>query len=403
MNRLIFTRINNSIVSFLFDGNQAVSIGISEPQNHILGNVYVGNVSNIVKNIDAAFVYIGEGEPGYLSLKDNPSPVFLNNKNNDRICMNDMIVVQVLSEQIKAKRPMLTTKIEISGQYSVVIYGKKGINVSAKIDDEGRRREILSVIEKYKSNEYAIIARTNAQNAENEQICADVEECVGKIIKIFESARHLKSGACIYESEPDYLQELKNTYISQVDEIITDDEEIYDKINEYINKSATGLSGKLRLYQDEYPLFNMYNLRKVLDNAMRKNVWLKSGGFIVIEPTEALTAIDVNTGKAIAGKKKSLQTFFNINMEAADEIARQIRLRNLSGIIIIDFINLPDKSLRNELIEHFRELLKKDPVKAVVVDMTALNLLEVTRKKIKSPLHEKNLFLNYKKMLDDTI
>ncbi|WP_281352952.1 ribonuclease E/G [Anaerocolumna sedimenticola] len=146
---------------------------------------------------------------------------------------------------------------------------------------------------------------------------------------------------------------------------------------------------KLKLYEDKLiTLGNLYGIRTKLDNALREKVWLKSGGTIIIQPTEALTVIDVNTGKAISGKKKAQDTFYKINMEAAIEIAKQIRLRNLSGIIIIDFIDMDEQEYKNRLMNELEELFKSDPIKTTLVDMTALNLVEVTRKKVRKPLYE---------------
>lgn len=388
MNRLIFTHRGEDIISYYMIENEVFGINLYKSNPISIGDVYVGVVDNIVKNIEAVFVRFNKTDTGYFSINDNKNPFFLNNKNTDKVCQGDLVLCQIQKEAMKMKKPMLTTNIEIAGQYCVVMYGKKGINVSSKIGDEEQRQKLLKIVSDYADKRYAIIARTNARDAKEEQIRKDIEECIKKLLDILDKAAYVKSGTCVYKSEPDYLKEIKDSYYDKIDEIVTDDKDLFTQIKEYVDLNVSGFKDCIRLYQDDYPINKLYNLDRAFGGAIKKQIWLKSGGFIVIEPTEALTAIDVNTGKAIKGKKTSMDTFFKINMEAAVEIARQLRIRNLSGIIIVDFIDLDTKDKKNQLLEELRRLFKDDPVKCNVIDMTALNLVEITRKKIKAPLHE---------------
>ncbi len=398
MNKLIFTSHNECIFSYFFENDVLYSVNLYEKKTSILNNIYVGRVVNIVKNIDAAFVEISDGIICYLSLLENKNPFFLNNKNTEKICVNDLILVQVKREAIKSKRPMASCNIEIAGEYCVVIYGKTGLNISTKINNTQKKKHLKELLKNYSTDEYGFIIRTNAQNASDEIILEDVKKSIRRIKEVIDKAQFSTHKTCIYLAPHDYLCDLKNLNCEQLEQIIVDDKDIYNEICDYIDEEIPTLSGKIRFYEDEYKLENLYNLKNLLSKLLKKNVWLKSGGSIVIEPTETLTAIDVNTGKAIFGKKNSQDTFYKINIEAATEIARQIRLRNISGIIIVDFIDMERSDYREELIKRFRELLEKDPVKTVLVDMTQLNLIEVTRKKIKQPLHEK---IKNIKMLDE--
>ncbi|MGN1146841.1 MAG: ribonuclease E/G, partial [Lachnospiraceae bacterium] len=179
-------------------------------------------------------------------------------------------------------------------------------------------------------------------------------------------------------------------YVGDFDEIITDCADIYEELKNYAEeeKRLSGLKlPTVRFYQDAYPLEKLYSVKTLLEGALNSRVWLKSGGYLVIEPTEALTVIDVNTGKYEAGKH-SEDTFYAINMEAAEEIALQLRLRNLSGIIIVDFINMASEEKQKELLHRLTTLVKADSVKTSVVDMTPLGLVEITRKRINRPLSE---------------
>lgn len=192
----------------------------------------------------------------------------------------------------------------------------------------------------------------------------------------------------MYQAEPEYLKSLKNSHIGTLEEIITDQRDIYQTIEAYFKSAPSEEKENLRFYQDPLlSLTSLYSLQSVMSQACQKRVWLKSGGYLIIEPTEAMVVIDVNTGK-YSGKKEQSDTIRLINLEAAQEICRQIRLRNLSGIIMIDFIDMKEDSDKTLLLEQLRRYAAQDPVKTTVVDITELNLVEMTRKKGKKPLWE---------------
>jgi ribonuclease G len=184
------------------------------------------------------------------------------------------------------------------------------------------------------------------------------------------------------------LTELRNIYQEGLTDIVIEDKVIYQEVKEFLAKEQPEDLDKLRLYEDKLlPLYKLYSVESLLANALKEYVWLKSGAYLVIQPTEALTVIDVNTGKCIS-KKKDDEAYLKINIEAAKEAARQIRLRNLSGIILVDFINMDTKESMDVLLELFEKELKKDPIATTLVDVTKLQLVEVTRKKVRRPLHE---------------
>ena len=190
------------------------------------------------------------------------------------------------------------------------------------------------------------------------------------------------------EAPPPYIVDLKNIYQEGLTEIVVEDARLYEEIKGYLSEEQPEDMGKLRFYKDKLlPLSKLYSIEARIQNALKEKVWMKSGAYLVIQPTEALTVIDVNTGKCI-GKKKDDKVYFKINVEAAKEAAKQIRLRNLSGIILIDFVNLESKDKMEELLEAFRNYLHQDPVQTTLVDMTKLQLVEVTRKKVRKPLDE---------------
>jgi ribonuclease G len=200
---------------------------------------------------------------------------------------------------------------------------------------------------------------------------------------------HKSRFSLIYQTPPNYICDIRDGYSNKIDEFVTDDPKLYEHIKNYLELYQPEDMDKLRFYEDPIlSLNNLYGISEKVNEAIRPMVWMKSGGTLVIQPTEALTVIDVNTGKAVAGKKKVQETFLKVNREAAVEIAKQIRLRNLSGIIVIDFIDMELKKDKELLMAELEKYLLKDPVKTTLVDMTALGLVEITRKKVRKPLHE---------------
>lgn len=388
--KLIITKLDNRIVSAIYEGNEMLQVNLDKTsEQSILGNIYVGKVKNIVKNISAAFVEIAGGRMCYLALEENPNPIYVNAKQQDRILVGDELLVQIAKEDVKTKAPVVTTNLNFTGKYTVLIHGKSTLGVSAKISEDGERKRLKEVMKAFKQDSYGFIVRTNAVNIDRERLEEEVQSLTKQYNELREYGIHKSTFSLIYQTPPGFICDIRDGFADKIDEILTDDREIFDKIQEYlINYQKEDLS-KLKFYEDKLiTLSNLYSIRTKLETAMRDKVWLKSGGTIIIQPTEALTVIDVNTGKAINGKKKVQDTFYKINMEAAAEIAKQIRLRNLSGIIIIDFIDMEQQEYKEGLMKGLEELFRKDPIKTTLVDMTALNLVEVTRKKVRKPLYE---------------
>ncbi len=400
-NKLIITRQENKIISAFFEGKDMVQVSLnSSKQEAILGNIYLGKVKNIVKNINAAFVEITDGKMCYYSLEENKYPILAGSSFNPddrklrevKLKIGDELLVQVSKEDVKTKAPVVSSNINFTGKYAALTYGKLTYGVSSKITEERERSRLKSIAKKYEQRDYGFIIRTNAAFVAVEKIESEIQ----KLIEAYENIRkygiHKSRFSLIYKTPPNYICDIRDGYADNVEEFVTDDSELYDNIKEYLQMYQPEDLEKLRFYEEaSIKLTSLYGIIDKLSDAVRPMVWLKSGGSLVIQPTEALTVIDVNTGKAVAGKKKVQETFLKVNREAAKEIARQIRLRNLSGIIIIDFIDMELQKDNELLMNELEEYLKKDPIKTTLVDMTALGLVEVTRKKVRKPLHEQLL------------
>lgn len=387
--KVIITDYKEGIATALYqDGNPVELSYDAREQKIAVGNIYVGKVTNIVKNIQAAFVEVEDRISCYYPIEKNENPIFTSKGNSKNLAAGDELLVQVSREAVKTKAPSVTPAISFSGKYLVLTYGKTDIGFSAKLAAADRERLRL-VTEEFSNPEYGWIIRTNAANASDEEIRMEAKRLSLKYKTLTDEAKYRTCRTCLYRTPPEYLAQIKNYYSKDYEEIVTDSAELFHEIREYLKEYQPGDLEKLRLYEDRLlPLAKLYSLETAFENALRERVWLKSGAYLIIQPTEALTVIDVNTGK-YDGRKELQDTFLKINLEAAKETARQLRLRNLSGIIIVDFINMASEENRKLVMKTLAEELKKDPKKAVVVDMTPLGLVEITRKRENKTLMEK--------------
>ncbi len=379
-------------VAALSEEERIVEIRLeSDQEKSILGNIYTGQVENIASNIQAAFVQIEPGKRCYYSLAEAQRAVFsAGRKGNGPLRPGDELLVQVSRDAMKGKLPALTSNLNFTGRYLVLTTGDKKFGLSSKLALEDRHRLSGWLKEEVErpDKEFGIIVRTNAADASKEEILKELEWLKGRYHKAVVQGRNRTCFSLVLETEPFYVAAVRDAYGRDLDEIITDVPEIREMILGYLEEISPELKEKLRFYQDKLlPLYKLYRVETALDAIQKEKVWLNSGGFLVIQQTEAFVSIDVNSGK-YTGKKKMEETFRKINLEAAAEIGRQLRLRNLSGIILIDFINMENPDHRDELFHVLQKLLRKDPVKSRAIDITPLHILEMTRKKVRRPVIE---------------
>lgn len=388
--KLVITKQGETVISSLLEEGEITELHCYQKEKDtpkaVLGNIYIGKVKKIVANINAAFVDIG-GCECYYSLADHHRSITLNRSSARKpITVGDELLVQVQKEAVKSKAPTVTGNLNLQGKYAVLTTGISKIGVSAKIGSK-RRKELLELMEEYQSADYGFVVRTNAREAAEERLLQEIHALIDQYHHLIRTAANRTCYSCLYQNPSDYLGDIRNLYQGGLTEILTEDTKLYEEIADFLNREQPEDAHKLRLYSDPgFPLHKLYSVETALSQALQKKVWLKSGGYLVIEPTEALTVIDVNSGRSIHRKGSSI--FLDMNLEAAREAAKQIRLRNLSGIILVDFINLDDPLKMSDLLEQFRRYLKADPVPTTLVDVTKLQLVEITRKKIKRPLHE---------------
>ncbi len=359
---------------------------VREGEEKLLGNIYIGKVKNIKKNIHCAFIEIVPGKMCYYDLEEGEPPLFTNPKKDRILKEGDEVVVQISREGIKSKLPSVTGNLNFTGKYLVLTSQRKQLGFSAKLTKEEKAR-IRSILQEHISGEEGIIVRTNAREASPEELEKELFRLREKYRELRQRAMSRVCYTLLEKGIAEPLRILQGVYIRDLEEIVTDDREIWTQISGE-HTGEEGGKAPIRFYEDPMlPLPKVYRLEKSLEEALDRKVWLRSGGFLVIEQTEAFVSIDVNSGK-FSDKKNTRETFRKINLEAAREIAFQLRLRNLSGIILIDFINMEEEEDKKELLRVLQNHLRKDPVKATVVDMTPLNIVEVTRKKVEKSLEE---------------
>lgn len=364
---------------------------LSADTESILNNIYAARVQNVIPSLNAAFVEIGKGQRCYLPFEgfDEKKAVFTKKISKKPIACGDELAVQVTREAMKEKDAVVTTNLSFPGEYLVLTSGNCKIGVSFKISADARRRLQELAQQLRGSDSYGVIIRTNAADVPEEKIREEFLQIKSEYNNVISNAASRTLYSCLYKERPFYVKALMDADKSCLEEVVTDEPLIFERLQQcLLPGSAFSQSYALRLYEDsQLPLARLYNMAGQIEAALKQHVWLKSGANIVIQPTEALTVIDVNSGKNTAKKDKQ-HSHYKINLEAAEEIARQLRLRNISGIIIVDFIDLYDSGLNASLLSAFRSYLKKDPVPVQLVDMTKLGLVELTRRKQKKPLAE---------------
>ncbi len=400
---LLIIERNEQTLSLLYQDNRLVQVKVHEDnckkQNNKAGEdkssslplhaIYIGKVKNVVPSIDAAFVEIEKGKMGFLPMKQVKNPIIVNREYDGRIVAGDEILVQIEKEGIKTKDPGLTCNLSFTGKYCVLTTGKQSVGFSTKLDNQTKlfwkqQLEEWNVDEVLSKENVGLVVRTNVAGLiEPEVLHNELETLIEMKCKVLDSVHYRTCFSCLYQPMEGYLEDIRDAYDDSFDKIVTNNEMYYQRIRETFPTMEN-----VELYQDtRIPLEKLYSVETRLKEALDERVWMKSGAYLVIQQTEALTVIDVNSGK-IQKKNPKDDIYFEINKEAAGEIALQMKLRNLSGIIIIDFINQNTKEQDKEILAYLSGLVKKDSVKTNVVDMTPLGLVEVTRKKIHKSLKE---------------
>jgi ribonuclease E len=364
--------------------------------NQIDGNIYQGRVQNVLPGMEAAFVDIGTPKNAVLYRGDvryDPEDVEGDSGTAPRIEdvlePGQLIVCQVTKNPIGAKGARLTQEVSLPGRFAVMVPNSRTFGISKRLDDAERRR-LRRILEEVRPEGHGLIVRTAAEGASREELAADVQRLVARWQAIEASAREARHPQLLYR-EPDMAvrivrEELNRDYRA----VLIDDWALYQAVRSYVEEMEPELADRVEFYdtaEERLPIFERFHVHEQLHKALDRKVWLPSGGSIIIERTEALTVIDVNTGKNV-GRSNLEETVFRNNLEAADEIARQLRLRDIGGIIVIDFIDMEIKENRAKVAAALREALARDKTRTQVFDISELGLVEMTRKRVSEGLVE---------------
>ncbi len=356
----------------------------------LVGNVYMGKVRNVLPGMEAAFVDFGAGKNGVLYAGDvNYEDLDLEGKPR-RIEMalkpGDPVLVQVVKDAMGHKGARLTNQISLAGRYLVLAPDAEVRGISRRLPDEERRR-LREAVAEFRPEGMGIIVRTAAQGASRDDIKADIDRLLAVWRRIEADKDRVEAPALIYQEPPLVIRVIREHFTKDFRRLMVDDKEIYDAVIEYLSDTEPELVDKVTLYEDELSLFDRFHVNDQIKKALDRKVWLPSGGHLVIDRTEALTVIDVNTGRFV-GTSNLEETVLQNNLEAAEEIAKQLRLRDIGGIIVIDFIDMEVAKNRDAVLLRLREHLAKDKMRTQVFDVSNLGLVEMTRKNVSAGLLE---------------
>ncbi|PHS73749.1 MAG: ribonuclease E/G [Cycloclasticus sp.] len=357
----------------------------------IVGNLYHGEVCRVMPGMQAAFVEIGLGRAGFLHASD----VLVNGaepteeKGIERFLhQGQQVVVQVLKAPLGTKGPRLTMNISIPSRYQVFLPYSDKLALSVQLEDEAERERLLACMEVCKKQGYSggYIARTAAEGVDGENIRADML-FLNKLWEVINEQILSSKLGLIYEDLPLSSKILRDWYQSSVTKIVVDSNSNYERMTDFAKKFMPEVSSLLELYKGGRPLFDMYNIESEIKCALDRKVPLKSGGHLVFDQTEAMTTVDVNTGSYL-GRGNQEQTIFKTNLEAAQATARQLRLRNLGGIIIVDFIDMQNEDHKDSVLQSLEKAMSKDHAKFSISNVSELGLVEMTRKRTRESLEQ---------------
>ena len=354
------------------------------------GNIYCGKVQNVLEGMQSAFIDIGDKKNTFIRLKDvlpkedeaknNEEYKLPNCSIKDVVKSGDKILVQVKRDGTESKGARVSTHINLPGRFVVFMPNSNFITVSQKIEDEEEKNRLINIVKEILPENTGAIVRTSSEKIDEDSIKIDLEDLIKKWknIKKEYDEHKLNGPKMLYDNKALLRRTLVDVVDRNLNRVIVNDVKTYKDVNEILNSMNMSDKIKLELKENE-DLLNLYSVREQLEKMDNRKIWLKSGGFITIDRTEALTAIDVNTGK-YTGSKDLENTVFKVNKEASFEIAKQLRLRDIGGIIIIDYIDMHNDKNKNEILKILTQELKKDRTKSQILGFTKLNLLEMTRK-----------------------
>ena len=391
MEKLIIThmeiRKKQALVTALWRDGRLWNLELAPAgESRLLGSIHMGKVQKVLPDQKGAFVEIEGRLPCYFATDKITGPMFRRGTRQGKLSPGDELLVQVTREALKSKAPSVSSNLSFPGEYLVLTTENRMLGVSSRIPKPNRARLRQMLAEALgEERTYGVIVRTNAVQADREQLLSELSVLRARMDAVLKKGSYAPCYTRIMDGDLPETEAVKNCVWENLEKVITDDPGIYQRLLRFVEETYPGGQAKVELYEDPLlPLSKLFSLEAAIGEALDKRVWLKSGGFLVIEQTEACAVIDVNSGKYVA-KRDTGEMAARINREAAREILRQIRLRNLSGIILVDFINMNQEE-QEQLLALMRGLAKEDRITTRAVDVTELGIMELTRRKEKKTL-----------------
>lgn len=395
--------------ALLEDGKLAELVVERPDQYRILGNIYRGKVLTILPGIQSAFVDIGMGRSAFLHASDvDPTLLmeegdadlerFTEESRNKRrripkvpiekvLEVGQSILVQVIKEPIGNKSPKITTQISIAGRFLVLVPDSDTIGVSKKLGDPNKRKRIKKLISQFKPEGVGVIVRTIGLEVSEDDFVAELKSLIAKWKQAVDAALAGSGPRVIFEESGITVRVIRDLFSDDVSEVWVDNADDYRDILAYISAASPHLASRVKFHEGDVRLFDKYSLEKEIEKSLRRKVWLKSGGYLLFDHAEALLAIDVNTGRNV-GKTDLEETLYKTNLEAVYEVCRQLRLRDIGGIIVVDFIDMRDLAHRRHIENEMQKLLDKDNTATSWAPISKFGLMEITRKRVRPELQE---------------
>jgi len=404
---LINVRYEETRVALL-EGGQVVELYFERKRDtSLVGNIYKGKVVKILPGMQSAFIDIGQDKAAFLYVTDICTEIeeyvplveeevvysleSVSKKPKAPLTIEELvqegqeILVQVTKDPIGTKGARLSSYITLPGRYLVLMPNVEHVGISRRISDEQERLRLRKIVEETRPKGFGLIARTASEDSSEDDIKKDLEFLLLLWDTIQKKKERVSAPALLYSDLDLVFRSVRDLMRQDVKRLLIDSEEGYERIKDFVKTHFDKLLGKIDLYEGTEPLFDAYGIELEISRALGRKVWLKSGGYIIIDQTEAMTVIDVNTGKFV-GKEELEDTILKANIEAVREIAYQIRLRNLGGIIIIDFIDMEKPENRERVFNAFMEAMKRDRAKNTIYDISELGLIQMTRKRVRESL-----------------
>jgi len=362
----------------------------------LAGNIYKGKVANVLPGMEAAFVDIGLERNAFLHVGDIRSQRLAGEEVEEsfgrgaiaeRLRVGQEILVQVTKEPMGTKGARVTTYVALPAYYLVLMPTVNYVGVSRRIENEQERKRLRALADRLRPKNMGVIVRTAAEGAEEKELADDFQFLLQVWNRVEERSRSSRAPTLVYQDLHLIRRVVRDLFTEEVQRFLIDSKEEFQRVQDLLGSFAPNLKPRVHLYRGEEPIFEHTGVERELEKALRRKVWLKSGGYIIFDRTEALTIIDVNTGKYV-GKTDLASTILRTNLEAVDEIIRQIMLRDIGGIILIDFIDMESEQHRRRVMAALNEAVRRDRSKVHVIDLTGLGLVEITRKRVYQDLEE---------------